>query len=53
MSKATKDESNVDTRLGEETQGGGAKLADAMECRNLVNVTSIEGRRCEVNGGQE
>jgi len=26
--------------------------ADAMECKNVVNMVSIEGQRCGVNGGQ-
>jgi len=39
MSKTTRGKSNVDTRLGEEIEGGRAKIKD------VVKVTSIESRR--------
>jgi len=46
MSKTTRGKSNVDTRLGKEIEGGRA-------CKDVVKMTSIEGQRCGVNGGQE
>jgi len=49
MSKTTRGKSNVDTRLGEEIEGGRAQLTRWR----IVNMTSIEGHRCGVNGGQE
>jgi len=57
MSKTTRGKLNVDTRLGEEIEGeieGGSKSeADAMVCKDVVEMTSIEGQRCGVNGRQE
>jgi len=46
MSKTTRGKSNVDTRLGEESEGGRAN-------KDVVKMTCIEGQRCEVNGEQE
>jgi len=40
--------SNVKTGLGEEIESE----AGMIECRNLVKMTSIEGQRCGMNGGQ-
>jgi len=30
----------------------GKGIADAVECKDVVKMTSIEGQRCGVNGGQ-
>jgi len=54
ISKTTRGKSNVDTRLGEEIEGGGVKLVLwRIKIKDVVKMTSIEGRRCGVNGGQE
>jgi len=54
MPKTTRGKSNVDTRLGEEIEGGSMKLASAdVTCRSAVKIISIEGMRTEVNGGHE
>jgi len=45
---------NVDTRLGDEIDGGRAKLTRwsvRMECKDVVKMTSIESQHCGVNGG--
>jgi len=49
MSKTTRGKSNVDTRLGEEIEGG---KADAMAYTDVVKMICIEGQRCGVNCGQ-
>jgi len=49
MSKTTRGKSNVDTRLGEEIEGGRANMTH----KDAVKITCIEGQRCGVNGGQE
>jgi len=46
MSNTTRGKSNVDTRLGEEIEGG-----RAIAFKDVVKMTSIEGQRYEVNGG--
>jgi len=51
MSKTTRGKSNVDTRLGRDW--GRQSEADAMAYKDVVEMTSIEGQRCGVNGGQE
>jgi len=53
MSKTTRGKSNADTRLGEVIEGRRAKLINAMVCKGVVKMTSIEGQGCGVNGGQE
>jgi len=53
MSKTTTGKSNVDTRLGEEIEGGRQSEADAMAYKDVVKMTCIEGKHCGVNGGQE
>jgi len=53
MSKTTRGKTNVDTRLGEEIEGGRQSEADAMAYNDVVKMTCIEGQRCGVNGGQE
>jgi len=46
MSKTTRRKNNVDTRLGEEIEGGRAKLT-----RWSVKMTIIESQCCGVKGG--
>jgi len=56
MSKTTRGKSNVDTRLGEQIEGGRQSDAYAMALlayKDVVKMTSIEGQRCGVNGEQE
>jgi len=53
MSKTTRGKSNVETRLGEEIEGGRQSEADAMECKDVVKMTCIEGQHCGVNDEQE
>jgi len=54
-SKTTRGKSNVDTRLGEEIDGGRATEAetDAMAYKDVAKMTSIESQRCGVNDGQK
>jgi len=50
ISKTTGVKSNVYTRLGEQIEG--AKQADTIAYTDVLKVTSIDGQRCGVNGGQ-
>jgi len=50
MSKTTRGKNKVNTRLGDL---GRLSKSDAMECKDVVKMTSLEGQRCGVNGGQE
>jgi len=43
MPKTTTGESNLDTRLGEKIEGGGAKLT-CWGCRCVAKMTNIEGK---------
>jgi len=44
-SKTTRGKRNVDTRLGEEIEGGreAERMADAMKCKDVIKITSIWG----------
>jgi len=56
ISKTTRGNSNVDTRLEEEIEGGRAKLTrwHLRSCKNVEpTYVSIADQRCGVNGVQE
>jgi len=48
ISKTMRGKSNVDTRLGEDIEGG-----RAMAYKNVVKMTNNESQHCGVNDGQE
>jgi len=52
MSQTTRGKSNVDTRLGVEIEGGRQSEADAMECKDVAKMASVEGQRCGVKSSQ-